>query len=97
MLIYIPCAQCTLYDWAERGVESFFGCVRPSSHTFIPAVHHTCETFIPLLCLKTLHTTSGILYQEAMRLQNMYLLLFSEFLSYFFARCRGSGHEDLNF
>lgn len=53
MLIYIPSAQCSLYDWAERGAEgAIFFWMCPSPHRFIPAVHHTCETFIPCFCLK---------------------------------------------
>lgn len=65
MLIYIPCAQCSLYDWAERGAERpifFWMCPSPTGLylLFIILVKHS---FLALF--KTLHTTSGILYQEA--------------------------------
>lgn len=65
MLIYILCAQCSLYDWAERGAESpIFFWMCPSTTglylLFLILVKHSS-----LALFKTLHATSGILYQEA--------------------------------
>jgi len=46
----------------------------------MPAVHHTCKTF-SLTLFKTLHTTSGILYQED---SNMKTCLYWHLSSVFF-------------
>lgn len=52
MLIYVPCAHWSLYDWGKRRAValSFFGCVLP------PQVYTCCSSHLwninPLLCLK---------------------------------------------
>lgn len=81
MLIYIPRAQCSLYDWGERGAErriSFWMCPSPTGLylLFIILVKHSS-----LALFKTLHTTSGILYQEA----SSYKIYISGFLSFVFS------------